>query len=67
MCGDYNSVIGMQKEAATGRFNGKPAGKLAVATGQPSLCGVLVDIDPDTGLATAVWQIRKGGSLAPSA
>ena len=24
MCGDYNSVIGMQKEAATGRFNGKP-------------------------------------------
>ncbi|MGB2373933.1 MAG: TIGR00282 family metallophosphoesterase [Candidatus Puniceispirillaceae bacterium] len=67
MCGDYNSVIGMQKEAATGRFNGKPAGKLAVATGQPSLCGVLVDIDPDTGLATSVRQIRKGGSLAPSA
>ena len=29
MCGDYNSVIGMQKEAAIGRFNGKPAGKLA--------------------------------------
>ncbi|MGC6473373.1 MAG: TIGR00282 family metallophosphoesterase [Candidatus Puniceispirillaceae bacterium] len=67
MCGDYNSVIGMQKEAATGRFNGKPAGKLAVATGTPSLCGVLVDIDPDTGLAVAVRQIRKDGILMPSA
>ncbi len=67
MCGDYNSVIGMQKQAATGRFNGKPAGKLAVATGTPSLCGVLVDIDPDTGLAVAVRQIRKDGILAPSA
>jgi len=64
MCGDYNSVIGMQKEAATGRFNGKPAGKLAVATGTPSLCGVFVEIDPDTGLARSVRQIRKGGVLA---
>ena len=64
MCGDYNSVIGMQKEAATGRFNGKPAGKLAVATGTPSLCGVFVEIDPDTGLANSVRQIRKGGVLA---
>jgi calcineurin-like phosphoesterase len=66
MCGDYNSVIGMQKEAATGRFNGQPAGKLAVATGTPSLCGVLVDISPDTGLATEVRQIRKDGVLAPA-
>ena len=66
MCGDYNSVIGMQKEAATGRFNGQTAGKLAVATGIPSLCGVLVDISPDTGLATEVRQIRKDGVLAPA-
>ena len=28
MCGDYTSVIGMNKEAALGRFTGKAAGRL---------------------------------------
>ena len=45
MCGDYNSVIGMDKQAATGRFTGGP-GRLSVASGAPSLCGVLVDVEP---------------------
>jgi len=67
MCGDYNSVIGMQKQAATGRFNGQPAGKLAVATGAASLCGVLVEVDSQTGLARSVEQIRKDGVLSPTA
>ena len=33
MCGDYTSIIGMDPEAAVGRFMGKPKGRLEVAKG----------------------------------
>ena len=68
MCGDYDSVIGMDKGAATGRFTGVPGGRLSVAGGEPSLCGLMVDIDAATGLATKVVPFRRGGVLenAPS-
>ena len=64
MCGDYNSVIGMDAEVATGRFSKKISGRLAVALGEASLCGLLVDIDPKTGLAVAVAPFRRGGMLS---
>lgn len=63
MCGDYNSVIGMDQTAAIARFTGQPAGRLTVASGEPSLCGLLADLDPATGLASAVCPVRLGGSL----
>ena len=63
MCGDYNSVIGMDKQAATGRFTGVSSGRLSVAGGSPSLCGVLVDVDPETGLAKQARPFRRGGAL----
>lgn len=63
MCGDYNSVIGMEKRAATGRFKGVSGGRLSVANGSPSLCGVLIDIDPGTGLAMRACPFRRGGVL----
>ena len=63
MCGDYNSVIGMDKQAATGRFTGESAGRLSVASGAPSLCGVLVDVEPTTGLAKQACSFRRGGAL----
>ena len=68
MCGDYDSVIGMDKGAATGRFTGVPGRRLSVAGGEPSLCGLMVDIDAATGLATKVAPFRRGGVLenAPS-
>ena len=63
MCGDYNSVIGMDKKVATGRFTGVSGGRLSVACGAPSLCGVLVDVNPATGLATQAHPFRRGGAL----
>ena len=63
MCGDYDSVIGMDKVAATGRFTGVAGGRLSVAGGEPSLCGLLVDIDAATGLATTVTPVKRGGAL----
>ena len=61
MCGDYNSVIGMDKKAATARFIGQNHLRLAPAKGEASLCGVLVHINPQTGLAQKVVRIQNGG------
>ncbi len=64
MCGDYDSVIGMDKEEPLNRFLRKiPQGRFAPATGQATVCGVAVETDDRTGLATKVAPIRLGGRL----
>ena len=64
MCGDFDSVIGMNKETAVNRFTQKmPAGRLNPAEGEGTMCGVFADIDDRTGLANAVSPIRLGGRL----
>jgi len=66
MCGDYDSVIGMQKEAAIARFVRKlPGERLEVATGEPTICGVVIETDEASGLARAIWPLRLGGRLDP--
>jgi metallophosphoesterase (TIGR00282 family) len=66
MCGDYDSVIGMQKEAAVARFLRKmPGERLQVAEGEATLCGVFVETDDATGLARRIAPLRLGGRLAP--
>ena len=64
MCGDYNSVIGMNKEVATSRFRQDVSGRLTVATGEITLCGIIVEIDDETGLAIEIQPLRKGGRLS---
>jgi metallophosphoesterase (TIGR00282 family) len=65
MCGDYDSVIGMQKGAAALRFWKKvPGEKLAPAEGPASLAGVFVETDDATGLALRIAPLRLGGLLA---
>ena len=63
MCGDYNSVIGMEKEAAMGRFLGRGNARLSVAMGPITLSGVIVEAE-DSGLASAIYPFRRGGVLA---
>lgn len=64
MCGDYNSVIGMDKGVAAARFWRRvPGERLAPADGEATLCGVLVETDPATGLAVSVAPFRRGGRL----
>jgi 2',3'-cyclic-nucleotide 2'-phosphodiesterase len=66
MCGDYNSVIGMDKEQPLQRFVRKiPTSKFEAAQGEPTLCAVYVETDDKTGLAKAVAPLRMGGRLAP--
>ena len=64
MCGDYISIIGMQPEAAVGRFRGVPKGRLEVAKGEATLAGIIIDTDDATGLATAITPFRRGGVLS---
>ena len=65
MCGDYDSVIGMKKDAAIFKFVRKiPGERLSPAEGPGTLCAVLVDTDDRTGLAVRVAPLRLGGRLA---
>jgi len=65
MCGDYNSVIGMDKAEPMRRFiTGMPKARFEPAEGPATLSGVYVETDDRTGLATRVVPVRIGGRLA---
>ncbi len=64
MCGDYNSVIGMDKAEPLQRFLRKlPVERMRPADGEATVCGVAVETDDTTGLALKVAPIRIGGRL----
>ncbi len=63
MCGDYNSVIGMNTRNSINRFFKREATKHFPATGKASLSGVIVEADPSNGLANKVNSFIFGGEL----
>lgn len=63
MCGDYDSVIGMNKENSLNRFLKKNSVKHFPATGDATLCGVIVDCDIKTGLAIDIKSYVYGDQL----
>ena len=65
MTGDYDSVIGFQKEEPVRRFLTKiSSARFEPAAGPATLCGLAVEIDDRTGLATMVSGVRLGGRLS---
>ncbi len=67
MCGDYDSVIGMDKLEPVTRFvTGMSKGRFSPAEGEATLCGVFVETDDATGRARRAVPVRVGGRLAPS-
>src|SRR6201996_4446367 len=65
MCGDYDSVIGMQKDGAALRYWRKMPGEKRGAAGGPvTICGVFGETDDATGLARRIEPLRVGGRLA---
>jgi len=65
MCGDFNSVLGMDKVEPLQRFLTKiPNSRFAPALGEATLCGVAIDVDEETGLARAIVPLRLGGRLS---
>ena len=64
MCGDYNSVIGMNKENSLKRFfKDKDAIKHFPSDGEGTISGVIIEADQQTGLANRILRIIKGGVL----
>ena len=64
MCGDYDSIIGMDKNKALEKFKKKiPVKGIHPATGEASISCVFVELDDRTGLAKYIKQIIIGGSL----
>ena len=63
MCGDYNSVIGMNKENSLNKFLKKDHKKHFPSEGNASLSGVIVNCDPNTGLAKDIKSFIFGGDL----
>jgi metallophosphoesterase (TIGR00282 family) len=64
MCGDYNSVIGMEKDEPMRRFiTGMSKGRFQAAEGEATLSGLYVETDDRTGRATRVAMVRDGGRL----
>ena len=63
MCGDYDSVIGMNKENSINRFLKKDSIKHFPATGEATLSGVIVECDVKTGLASSIQSYLYGDQL----
>ena len=64
MCGDYNSVIGMNRDNSLKKFlKDSSAENHFPALGEATISGLLVTADDDTGLAKKVQPIILGGSL----
>jgi metallophosphoesterase (TIGR00282 family) len=63
MCGDYNSVIGMNKENSIKKFLKEDSEKHFPAIGDATLCGVIVDCDIKTGTANHIESYIFGGQL----
>ena len=67
MTGDYDSIIGMQKDEPMRRFTpGIPAARFEPALGPATLSGIAVETDDATGLAAKVAPVRVGGRLEPA-
>ena len=65
MCGDYDSCIGMNDEAPIKRFISKidSAARMIPSTKEATVCGVVFNLDDQTGLCRGVQTIRSGGFL----
>ena len=64
MCGDYDSVIGMNKENSLKRFlKDSKAIKHYPSDGEGTISGIIIDANEYTGLAKKVSRIIKGGKL----
>jgi 2',3'-cyclic-nucleotide 2'-phosphodiesterase len=64
MCGDYDSIIGMEKNEPVQRFTTRiPSGRFTPALGAATICGALIEIDDASGLALSITPVREGAPL----
>ena len=67
MCGDFDSIIGVDPEEPLNRFlTGIAQSRFTPAEGEATLCGIALETDPATGLVVSFSPVRIGGVLAQS-
>ncbi len=67
MCGDYDSVIGMEKNEPMRRFTtGMSGGRFKPAKGEATLSGLFLEVDGGSGRARRIEPVRMGGLLPPA-
>ena len=67
MCGDYDSIIGMEKDEPLRRATAKiSSARLQPAMGPGAVSGVAVETDDASGLAKSISAVRIGPGLAPA-
>lgn len=59
MCGPVDSVLGRKWEPVVARFRTSMPARFPVAGGPTMLCGVVADVDVETGRATAFERLRE--------
>jgi metallophosphoesterase (TIGR00282 family) len=65
MCGDYQSVIGMDFHEPLRRFMEKvPGERFQAADGPATISGIAIETDDASGLAAAIAPLRLGGALS---
>jgi metallophosphoesterase (TIGR00282 family) len=64
MCGDYDSIIGVEKSEPIQRFTTHiPSGRFTPALGAATICGALIETDDSSGLAISITPVREGAPL----
>ena len=63
MCGDYDSVIGMNKINSLNRFLKRDSKKHFPADGVATLCGAIIECDISTGYAKNIENLIRGIDL----
>jgi metallophosphoesterase (TIGR00282 family) len=67
MCGPYDSVLGRRKDRVLKYMTTNMPVPFDVATGDVRMCGLLADVDPETGRALACERIEVKGDNADQA
>ena len=62
MTGPYDGVLGRRKDRVLGAFTTSMPHHFEVATGDPRMSGIIVEVDPNTGKAIAIERIEVCGS-----
>jgi calcineurin-like phosphoesterase len=67
MCGPYDSVLGRRKDRVLKYMTTNMPVPFDVATGDVRMCGLLAEVDPETGRAVSVERIEVKGDNADQA
>jgi metallophosphoesterase (TIGR00282 family) len=67
MCGPYDSVLGRRKDRVMKYMSSNMPQPFDVATGDVRMCGMIAEVDPETGRAVSIERIEISGENSDSA